>query len=136
MFSKSVNNTFELLNSYIILFVALTMLVKPLWPVVEYIVNYDYISNVLCENKDKPELKCDGKCYLAQMLAEESGQNEKNPFGEKKIIETYQFLQTEASFNLNSINLLVCDQKTKIGFLQNLKSFLFIFKMIQPPELS
>lgn len=36
----------------------------------------DFIER-LCENKDRPELNCDGKCYLAKML-QESG-NEENP---------------------------------------------------------
>ncbi|SHI65069.1 hypothetical protein [Pseudozobellia thermophila] len=72
------------MKSYIILFVVALMLVKPFWPVVEYIVNYDYIKNVLCENKDRPQLECDGKCYLAKLLAEETEKNEKNPFGEKQ----------------------------------------------------
>lgn len=30
--------------------------------------NYDYYSNTLCENKDKPDLHCDGKCYFAKQL--------------------------------------------------------------------
>ena len=45
------------------------MLVKPAIPFLEYIVNYDYIVKELCENKDKPELKCNGKCHLAKQLA-------------------------------------------------------------------
>ena len=32
-------------------------------------VNYDYISTVLCINKDKPELHCNGKCQLMKELA-------------------------------------------------------------------
>ena len=98
--------------------------------------NYDYIVNVLCENKDKPELQCDGKCYLKQMLAQESEQNQQNPFGDKQLIEISQILNVVPTFNLDSINLSGYDEKTSIGFLQNLKSFLFITKMVQPPELS
>lgn len=72
------------MKSHVILFVALTMLVKPLWPVAEYIMNYDYIVNVLCQNKDKPQLQCDGKCYLAKQLAKENDSQSRNPFGEKQ----------------------------------------------------
>lgn len=42
---------------------------KPVLPVVDYIINYDYITRVLCENKAKPELKCNGKCQLMKNLA-------------------------------------------------------------------
>lgn len=58
------------------------MLFKPLMPFVEYIVDYDYISTVLCINKEKPELKCNGKCHLMKELAK-SAEDEK-PISEKK----------------------------------------------------
>lgn len=30
--------------------------------------NKSYVSTVLCENRDKPQMKCCGKCYLAKQL--------------------------------------------------------------------
>ena len=48
------------------------MILRPAFPFLEYALDYEYISTVLCENKDKPELKCNGKCYLMQALAEAS----------------------------------------------------------------
>lgn len=48
------------------------MILKPIIPVIDYVVNYDYISKVLCENKAKPELKCNGKCHLMKELAKAS----------------------------------------------------------------
>jgi hypothetical protein len=44
----------------------------------DYAINYDYISKVLCINKDKPELKCNGKCHLMKELAKL--QKMTNPF--------------------------------------------------------
>lgn len=37
----------------------------------DYNVRKDYIASVLCVNRDKPILKCDGKCYLAKKLKAE-----------------------------------------------------------------
>nr|WP_300568102.1 hypothetical protein [Flavobacterium sp.] len=48
------------------------MFLKPVFPVFEYVVNYDYIANVLCVNKAKPEMKCNGKCHLMKELAKAS----------------------------------------------------------------
>jgi len=48
---------------------SLFMFFKPVLPVVEYVVLYDYIKNELCVNKDKPELECNGKCHLKKELA-------------------------------------------------------------------
>ncbi len=30
---------------------------------------HDYIVNNLCVNRDRPQLNCDGKCYLAKRIA-------------------------------------------------------------------
>ena len=48
------------------------MLVKPSFPIIDYVVNYEYISKELCENKAKPELHCNGKCHLMKELAKAS----------------------------------------------------------------
>jgi hypothetical protein len=47
----------------------LLAMVRPVMPIIEYYANYDYIANVLCENRDKPYLECNGKCYLDDQLA-------------------------------------------------------------------
>lgn len=43
-------------------------MVRPVMPLVEYYLNYDYISQELCENKDKPYLECNGYCYVEKQL--------------------------------------------------------------------
>ncbi len=43
-------------------------MLKPISPIIGYYINYDYIVNVLCENKDKPVMKCNGKCHLAKEI--------------------------------------------------------------------
>jgi hypothetical protein len=40
--------------------------------VVSYYKNKTYISNVLCENKNKPQMHCEGKCHLKKQLDKES----------------------------------------------------------------
>ncbi len=62
----------------IIIIITLVMLLKPILPVIEYAINYDYISKVLCVNKEKPKLQCNGKCHLTKELAKL--QKMKNPF--------------------------------------------------------
>ena len=67
----------------IVVIIALSILLKPILPLVDYGVNYDYISKVLCENKTKPELKCNGKCHLMKELAKAS-ESEKPISSDKK----------------------------------------------------
>ena len=44
-------------------------MLRPLLPILEYYANQDYIVTVLCKNRDKPTMACNGKCYLAKELA-------------------------------------------------------------------
>lgn len=71
--------------------IVLMVLLKPIFPVVEYVVNYDYISKVLCENKAKPVLKCNGKCHLMKQLAKES-ESEKPLSSNKKALQEIEIL--------------------------------------------
>lgn len=43
---------------------------------VYYSVDREGFIERLCENKDKPELKCDGKCMLAKMLQTQTDEDE------------------------------------------------------------
>lgn len=44
------------------------MIFRPIVPLLDYAINYEYISKVLCVNKDAPEKKCNGKCHLKKKL--------------------------------------------------------------------
>jgi len=46
----------------------LLAMIRPIIPIIEYHANYNYIANVLCENRGKPYLECNGKCYLEKQL--------------------------------------------------------------------
>ena len=69
-------------------------------PVIDYIVNYEYISKVLCVNKAKPKMHCNGKCHLMKELAKAS-ENEKPISPDKK----------------------VTSQESEVLFIEELKSF-------------
>ena len=53
----------RILSIALIAFYALT-LSQSYMPHVDYWMNQDFIASELCENKDKPALKCEGKCHL------------------------------------------------------------------------
>lgn len=81
------------------------MLVKPIFPVFDYIVNYDYIAKELCINKAKPELKCNGKCHLMKELAKAS-EDEKPISTDKK------------DHSKHEIEVLFCQELHPIALLQ------------------
>jgi hypothetical protein len=46
---------------------------------VSFTINQRYIIENFCVNKDMPELKCDGKCYLADQIKAEKERQESTP---------------------------------------------------------
>jgi len=60
----------NLILTHLFLNLYILALIQPAIPIIEYFVNYDYIVNELCENRDKPILTCNGKCYLEDQVKE------------------------------------------------------------------
>ena len=58
------------ISAFFLLVFYLVGLFSPTIPFIEYLIQKDYIATVLCINKKKPELQCDGKCYLSQRIKE------------------------------------------------------------------
>lgn len=71
----------------------LLLALQAFYPLVLYSVYYankSYIASVLCENKDAPQLKCKGKCYLKKQLKKAEEQEHRNgPATEKYEVLTY-----------------------------------------------
>ena len=98
----------------LLVILTLLMFLKPILPVLEYVVNYDYIVNELCENKLKPELKCNGKCHLTKELAKASEGNSDNSSDKKITFEQNEivFFQEIKPIEIRQIYFL---NKTSIG---------------------
>lgn len=57
------------------------MMYKPIlctWTVVDFAINQDYIAAYLCENQDRPELDCQGKCFLMTKLRKQMNESQKH----------------------------------------------------------
>ena len=108
---------------------AFFILFKPLVAIVEYMINYEYISTVLCENKEKPILGCNGKCYLMNQLAKSA--DGEQPVSDKKVVikdvEVLFFQELESVSFLNLANFKIlsfnCDYSNKYSFLNSRSLF-------------
>ena len=98
----------------LLVILTLLMFLKPILPVLEYVVNYDYIVNELCENKLKPELKCNGKCHLTKEFAKASESNSNDSSDKKITFEQNEivFFQEIKPIEIRQIYFL---NKTSIG---------------------
>lgn len=89
----------------ILLILALFILSKPVIPLLDYAVNYEYISTMLCVNKTKPKLECNGKCHLMEELAKSSEKETPLSSDKKNITQQFEvlFLEEIKSFRMESI---------------------------------
>lgn len=117
----------------IVFITLIALILKPILPVVDYIVNYEYISKVLCENKDKPKLKCNGKCHLIKQLAKAA--DAENPKSSDKKqntpIQEVLFFKEIKSFSIVSFSFST-ESKINSSYLE-LYSYLNTNSVFHPP---
>ncbi|MCE3077131.1 hypothetical protein [Chryseobacterium gwangjuense] len=63
---------------FISIFIIFTIAIRPVLPLINYAVNYDYIVKNLCENRQVPQSTCKGKCYVEKELAKTEKQSNNN----------------------------------------------------------
>lgn len=114
------------------IFLTLYMVFRPLIPLMEYAVNYDYISTVLCINKSKPELHCNGKCYVGKELAK-TNDSDSSPLNKTKS-------SGQKVLDICTLPEITGIQKTEKLLHQNFNflyetaySFLFLKPIFKPP---
>lgn len=97
-----------------------------------YQANYDYYAEVLCENKDKPELHCDGKCYFAKQLAQEEnyGKDTEPPV----LLPSLRLFSGYETVELPT-NLESCTLRSYASFNQTLPRDFFLSRIDHPPKV-
>ncbi|WP_313599269.1 hypothetical protein [Epilithonimonas vandammei] len=70
--------------------IVLIVALRPVLPLLDYTINYTYIRENICENRARPELNCNGKCYLAKQISGSSQNSDKQSVLKLSIIsETF-----------------------------------------------
>lgn len=110
---------------YLFVLLYIVAMLRPIAPLVEYVINYDYISKVLCINKDKPELSCNGKCHLMKKLA----QQQEDDFNSLRInmkeypvgfVSLLEFSSNKSEINIKRKNLFSYKQDYDFAFYQKI----------------
>jgi hypothetical protein len=99
----------------------------------DYVIQYRYYVEVLCDNKNKPELKCNGKCHLAKQLKKLDEDPVKPEFPQKIQGETEDIYLKEQTSSLRLFIVNNDDNKFSI-FYPSFRSNCFKGKIFQPPE--
>nr|WP_298003368.1 hypothetical protein [uncultured Flavobacterium sp.] len=64
---------------------------KPIIPLASYVIQYDYIVNELCVNRDDRSKGCNGKCHLMKEVGKMSDKESKDY--KFPVFETVQFIE-------------------------------------------
>lgn len=123
----------RLIITHFLLNVYLLAMLQPALPILEYLINYDLIVNELCENRDKPILACNGKCYLGDQIEKQQNLNSDNsmPIPPKmdleKLISVLTFSEEENSVIQENVH----DNPIFISFI---KEDVFVNFLLRPPQ--
>lgn len=98
---------------------------------IDFKLNQDYIAKVLCINRDKPELHCNGRCILMQKMkkAQDTEQSQENQTNKKQTFETF----CESLFDFNALKFLA--EKEEFIAYQMLFLSHYLSDIFHPPKL-
>lgn len=69
------------------------------WGTISYYhINKEYITRVLCENRDKPQLHCDGHCFLAKKLKAQQQKEEQQTSEQVQNLPTLNLFASPLTF--------------------------------------
>jgi len=89
---------FRSILAYILILTALTANFSQFFVYAGFELNENYIVSKLCVNRDKPQMHCNGKCYLMRKL-KQAEQKEKNREQDQRMIYQLGVVTERLSFN-------------------------------------
>lgn len=112
----------------------LLTLVQPILPVVEYLVNYQYIVDELCENRDKPVLTCNGKCYLGDQIQKQLPTESESQEITPPSVEFQKFVESDLKLKVHSEGFDITDKSDPAG-TRSLHDTQLISSHWHPPQV-
>ncbi len=94
-----------------------------------YYADQSYFIAQFCDNIDKPEMKCDGKCHLKE-VTEKNATNDKAPSKMLLSKSVVLFVQENKDINFG----ITVYKKTKKSKYRNLYTYLSTYSLFHPPQ--
>jgi len=96
-----------------------------------YEVNKESITQKYCENKDKPKMKCQGKCHLNKQIKQQDNQTDHD----KSLVKEQNGMPSSKTDKENVCFDLYSDSCNPIFFYSLGKTFLYTSSVFHPPTL-
>lgn len=124
----------KLIFTHLFLNLYLLALVQPVLPVIEYLMNYDYIVAELCKNRDKPILACNGKCYLEKQVTQQLFLDRNAEIPNPPIVDLEKFITISPEMFVYPLFGVII-KRGNLLFLDSLKDNTFILSLFKPPRV-
>ena len=100
---------------------------------IDFKINQDFISEVLCINKEKPMSTCNGKCYLSEKLKKAEERQEKQvPINNKERVEVLYYY-SKRSFDVPIYDDFFVSELNS-PYIDEIYTSLFISDIFHPPK--
>lgn len=139
LFKTGKNNIFapSLKKAISIVFVFLLIFsnLSRIWILIDFKVNQDFIAKVLCINKNKPELQCNGKCHLANQIKQQEKKENTGTTAEantKLEILFFNHFTTDIPLSQD----IALQTKLHSPYLNVFHSSDYLDQLLRPPQLS
>ncbi|MEO9545045.1 MAG: hypothetical protein ABJG99_15450 [Crocinitomicaceae bacterium] len=110
----------------------LTLTLLPTAKIVHFFANQESITQEFCENQDKPEMECHGKCHLKKVLKiNYQIQNTNTEQFDSHGLFVFQIFENGQSIRIADFN---SSQPNNFYFL-DLSSEKHAFNLLNPPEI-
>jgi hypothetical protein len=125
------------LRQYIIFFLAFLFVLNAGSKLViyaDFYLNREYIAENLCENKEEPELQCNGKCHLMKTLKQEEEKQPEDQQNTPKKVVDYQLFADKVFYASDLQSDILLEPSSESHFLyQNNYSHLSLSSLFRPP---
>ena len=105
-------------------------------PVLSAIYTYDtdLFVSAFCENQERPQLKCNGRCMLAKMQNEQSEKDASNML--KQLQAEMVYCNYNSSSYVYGLVFSIDKNIDSDSYVDQIYSFQYISYLVDPPELN
>lgn len=101
----------------------------------DYVIHKEYISNVLCVNRNEPLVMCNGKCYLSKQWKKADEQEQKQ--APKNVKEKAPVLYCQYRVAIDLFHVPCAEEHLPlIGYFVSFLSSAFLEDIFRPPSAS
>ena len=125
----------KILSITLLIALAIKLLMAPAI-FLDYQIRKDFIVKNYCINKNRPEMHCDGKCYLAKQIKKTQENDEKQATDSfiSKLFLTESEIKTHSLSDFFSLKSFLSKQKLHFCYLESFSSN-FVITFLKPPRI-